>query len=92
VTPGYARYDFTPFTSSPRETSGGFTIGGGVGLDIGISNLLTLTPFAGVRYGMGTLTEIDLSDTPPSTSIVEPKLTTIQLGLSATFRLDKRRY
>lgn len=93
LSPGYARYAFTPFSGAEREGRGGFTLGGGVGLDIGISNLITLTPFAGVRYGFSPYGFAQLTDVNgQSIGVDEARLTTVQFGLSATFRLDEKRY
>ena len=80
------------FTGEARSTS--FTIGGGVGLDVGVSNLLTLTPLASVRRTLSQLnTGFEYSDdTNTPIDGVTAHLTTFQLGLQVTFRLDKRHY
>ncbi|MEM1221080.1 MAG: hypothetical protein AAGH79_19320, partial [Bacteroidota bacterium] len=43
LSPGYAIYDLEIPTANLENTSG-FTFGGGVGIDFGLSNLLTITP------------------------------------------------
>ncbi len=71
----------------------GFTFGGGIGLDIGISNLVTITPIASVRVGTGTYQQLlftDVNGQEIETS--GPKLTTFQLGILTSFRFDHKRY
>ncbi len=89
LSPGVASHQF-----SGQDRSTLFTVGGGVGLDFGVSNLLTLTPIASVRYGISNvptgITFTDDTNTPLED--VKTHLTTFQLGLQATFRLDKRHY
>lgn len=92
--PGFARRQFVnaPFEILEEPTNT-FIYGGGLGLDIGVSNLLTLTPLATVRRGRSPLGQINFSDingTMDEQSYVPQ--TTYQLGLQATFRLDSRNY
>jgi hypothetical protein len=70
-----------------------FNLAAAVGIDFGISNLLTITPVAGLRYTFGDVVGIEYTDdlgTPLDD--VSRRLLTYQVGMQATFRLDKRRY
>lgn len=93
LTPGYARYQLESPVAD-FESSGGFTFGAGVGLDIGVTNFLTISPIASVRLGTGSFAGdfgiTDVNGQPIGTA--SPKLTTIQLGLRALFRFDHKRY
>lgn len=57
ISPGYS---FQNFEISPNEgevqklDNSTFNIGAGLGLDIGISDVITLTPFGGARYYLST--------------------------------------
>jgi len=93
LTPGYARYQLdSPIATF--ESSGGFTFGGGVGLDIGVTNFLTISPIASVRVGTetfaGDLALTDVNGLPIANASL--KLTTLQVGLRALFRFDHKRY
>ena len=92
VSPGIS----LPFRQDPPNDSNSFraafTLGGGLGLDIGISNLLTLTPFAGMRYSLTDVNALDGYFTDTEVPASTFRLTTYQLGLSATFRFDNRNY
>ena len=67
--------------------------GGGVGLDIGITNLLTITPLALIRIGRSGLDELPTAGLPASLpELIPVKQTSYQLGLQATFRLDSKNY
>ncbi|MFT7120886.1 MAG: hypothetical protein ACJAZ9_001064 [Neolewinella sp.] len=93
LSPGYARYTFNQGLGLEDVNNNGFTLGGGIGWDLGVSNLLTITPFAGVRYGLGKYSDSLLTDVNGERlGLVETKLTTVQLGITATFRLDEDRY
>lgn len=93
LSPGVARYTFGPDASINTESRTSFTLGGGIGLDIGVSNLLTITPFAGVRYGLNSNSEVQFTDVNGQpTGVGQANLLTTQLGLTVTFRLDKKRY
>ncbi len=93
LTPGYTMYDLESPTVA-FENSSGFTAGFGVGMDIGINNLVTLTPIARIRRGFGgfsgELLFTDVNGEPIGLS--EPSLTTLQLSLQALFRFDHKRY
>ena len=89
LSPGVA---FHQFDGQERATL--FTLGGGVGIDFGVSNLVTLTPIAAARYGVSNL-PTGLIYTDENNVVLEgvkTNLLTFQLGLQATFRLDKRHY
>lgn len=93
LSPGYAVYDLSG-EGLELDSGNGFTYGGGVGLDIGVSNLLTITPYANARVGTGLLLN-DLVVTDVNGGALgdqHPKLTTFQVGLRALFRFDHRRY
>lgn len=93
LAPGYSRYAMSLSTATD-ESFGGFNLGVALGLDFGISNFLTLTPIAGMRYGFSNIgPELEVTDVNGQPlGIYDPKLSTLQVGLQATFRLDKRRY
>jgi|AntRauTorckE5430_2_1112549.scaffolds.fasta_scaffold00703_5 hypothetical protein len=92
---GYAAYrtnisvaniDFT-------DNQHGFTFGGGIGMDIGVSKLVTITPIASVRIGTQAYQELQISDgNGPPIGTGGPKLTTFQLGILTSFRFDHKRY
>lgn len=93
LTPGYARYQVVSPVGD-FDPSGGFTFGGGVGLDIGVTNFLTISPIASVRVGTAEFVEgvsFTMPDQPEAV-FQNPRLTTFQLGLRALFRFDHKRY
>lgn len=68
-------------------------LGLGLGLDIGVSNFMTLTPFAGYRHQFGRLGErrfIDQNGNDIGTT--EISYSRFQLGLTALLRFDADRY
>ena len=93
---GYSFYDaeFGAEVKSPnRENGSSFTYGGALGLDIGLSNLITLTPIVGVRTGTSPFQETELTlPAGPTPVIHAPKLTTFHAGLLVSFRLDHKKY
>jgi len=94
LTPGYSFYNLKSTTPLIRDLpANGFTLGGAVGIDFGISNLVTITPIAGFRYGLQNYADIQFTDVNGnSIGVGKLQLLTYQIGLQATFRLDKRRY
>ena len=69
------------------------TLGAGVGLDIGISNLVTITPLLAYRRTLSSVANATWTDDDGSTlTDVSFRRNTFQLGLQATFRLDRRNY
>lgn len=69
----------------------GFTFGGGVGLDFGVTNLITVTPMIGVRRGTVSITDPATTDSLPFEPS-EIKITTWQAGVRALFRLDYKNF
>lgn len=94
LSPGVSRHSVTVDRVDLQEENYSFTLGGGLGIDFGVSNLLTLTPIAGVRYTVNQLDYISVDDGGSGVFLDTRglNLLTYQLGLQATFRLDKRRY
>ncbi len=91
--PGVAsrRIPLTEISAAYGQTT--FVYGGGIGLDIGISNLLTLTPIATVRVGNSPYNNFDLTDIDAMEfDTGNSKLSSYQIGLQATFRLDDKNY
>ncbi len=89
LAPGVASHKM--FLMQARKTT--FSLGGGVGIDFGLSNLVTLTPIASVRYLTGNVWDIEFTDDNNNPVLdSELRLLTYQLGLQATFRFDKKRY
>ena len=91
LSPGVARH----WSTTPAMTDSGktaLTLGGGMGLDFGISNLLTLTPLASVRHTLTNMFGPAFTDENDTELDIRGQLTSYQLGLQVTFRLDKRRY
>lgn len=90
LSPGYAVYRWD--NGLEVENSSGLTLGGGIGIDFGLSNLLTITPLVTARYGTQEYAEFRFADGNSEPITGGPKSLAYQLGLQATFRLDKRRY
>jgi hypothetical protein len=93
LSPGYAVYDLNG-EGFEFGSGNGITYGGGIGLDIGLSNLLTITPYANARVGTGLLlNDLVVTDVNgQALGVRQPKLTTFQVGIRALFRFDHRRY
>ena len=91
IAPGLAYVDM--------PNSGGFeshvtpTLAGGLGLDIGLHNFVTLTPIATLRYHRAYKDEIPIRDTNgnqgETTSV---NLLSYQLGIQISLRFDYKRY
>jgi hypothetical protein len=92
ISPGYAFYRWDSGPGFEVENTSGFSLGGGLGIDFGISNLLTITPLASARYGTQVFADVSATDVNGTPQEGSPRLLSYQLGLQATFRLDKRRY
>jgi len=96
VSGGYSFYDLnsSDVIELTNEGNGnGFTYGGALGLDIGLSNLITLTPIVGIRKGASAYREfIYTTATNPEGVEYSPKLTTLHAGLQVSFRLDHKKY
>lgn len=92
LSPGYAVYDVS-IGEAGLDSGNGFTYGGGLGLDIGVSNLLTITPYANARVGTGLMVnDLVITDVNGLNEDRHPKLTTYQIGIRALFRFDHRRF
>ncbi|MEM6770899.1 MAG: hypothetical protein AAF597_09970, partial [Bacteroidota bacterium] len=93
LTPGYAFYNLTSPVAT-FESASGLTLGGGVGLDIGITNLLTITPLASYRLGMsGFAGELPFTDANGQLiGTDDPNISSLQIGLRALIRFDHKRY
>lgn len=90
---GYAVYDLYSPGLLDFEEGRGFTYGGGLGLDIGLSNLVTLTPMAGVRFGASPYQKFIYTDVNGEIAGEgQSKLTTLQAGLQVSFRFDHKKY
>lgn len=93
---GYAFYNLdTPddSTFSTRSRENGISYGGALGLDIGLSNLLTLTPIAGVRRGTADYTGFVTTDVNgQNPEELKSKLNTFYAGLQLSFRFDHKKY
>ncbi len=98
IAPGYTinrmNYDEELTIAGERVSSFSnsfLTLAGSVGIDIGLSNFLTVTPTVGYRVGFGGVDEIDFSSSGVIDS--EPLYpATLQLGLHLGFRLDADKY
>ncbi len=92
VAPGYS-FTSIQLADAVLRRANGFTLGGGVGLDFGLSNLVTLTPMAAARYHTADqLSEMQFTNAQGEIIDAKTSLLTFQLGLQLTFRLDERRY
>ena len=98
LSPGVARRSITASNPEPVDLASiDFTYGAGIGLDIGLSNVLTLTPIASVRRGAATF---DGSLDPLFNSSIQllegdegaATFTSYQVGLQVTFRFDEKNY
>lgn len=96
VSGGYALYDLNSglgFDVASQENSQGATFGGAIGIDFGLSNLVTLTPIAGVRFGTVPYVDSGLANQGGIITEVErSNLTTFHAGLLVSFRFDHKRY
>lgn len=94
LSPGFTYYRtenvFVQEAEAQEHT--GFTLGAGIGLDIGLSNFLTLTPLVAVRRGFGVYSKVNVSDMVGTLYYDEDKLTTFQAGLQLSFRFDHKKY
>lgn len=83
VSPGisYVNSSLTLNEIQSEDTMVAFSIGGGIGIDIGVSDLFTVTPMAGIRYFPNASWE--LLNTELSSAITQ-----FNVGLRLGFRLD----
>lgn len=91
LSPGYSMHNYQ-IASPDGKNPHGFTYGGGVGLDFGISNFLTLTPLATVRSNVSPYKDRPRTDINGVDLGGRDRLINYQLGLQATFRFDHKRY
>jgi hypothetical protein len=92
LSPGYAFYHAEGIFGQAQNNTG-FTLGAGMGLDIGLSNLLTLTPIVAVRRGFSTYSKIETSDVVGfDMGTDDTGLTTFQAGIQLSFRFDHQKY
>lgn len=93
VAGGYAISEAPLVFSDDDRYRGTIIYGGGLGIDIGISNLLTITPQLNFRRATEPFLELEFSTVDGEVfSTDQPGLVTYQLGLQATFRLDHEKY
>lgn len=91
VSPGvsYFQQDIETETSTLESTTTALSLGGGVGFDIGITDLVTLSPIAGARYYFSSpweeLSAVSFED---STVPKESAITQFFIGARLGFRLD----
>ncbi len=90
LSPGVARHGLRGTPADGQSTS--FTLGAGMGIDFGVSNLLTITPLVSFRHHFGNFYESDFIDADNQPVEYRNRLTSYQVGLQATFRFDKKRY
>lgn len=90
--PGFAMYQ--PKSSQlETENRSGVTFGLGMGLDIGLSNFMTLTPILAARYGFTPYTDVQFTDVNGmNIGTDQPELTTFQAGVLISFRFDHKKY
>jgi len=91
---GYARYEPSGVFETAIVANGqGAIFGAGVGVDFGLSNLITLTPMASFRRGPGLYEGIPFTDeNDEPLAFGKKSLTTYQLGLQLSFRFDHKKY
>ena len=99
VSPGFS-YFLHDFTSDERKveiSSSAFSLGTALGLDVGVSNVLTITPVAGFRYFFNAELE-DISN--PQLPLIDnlflkdtkTNISQIYAGLRLGWRFDRRNY
>lgn len=91
LSPGIASRGLT-YPDGETDQSITFVYGAGLGLDIGITNLLTVTPIATFRTGQGPFGDRVITTEDGSTFETDTGLTAFQLGVQVAFRLDYKRY
>jgi hypothetical protein len=84
LSPGLNYYEFIGGINT-ADTSFGWNIGVGIGMDLGINDLLTVTPFSIFRYHPGYQWEATQSLNPP---IENFNLSKIEIGLRIGLRTD----
>lgn len=95
LSPGvsYHKDSFTSDEDTTDNNNISYKIGAGAGLDIGISNLLTLTPYALYNYHFGRdLTPLLVTILPVGAKDVNTTMSQLELGIRLGFRLDAKNY
>ncbi|MCP9235435.1 hypothetical protein [Lewinella sp. JB7] len=93
VSPGLANHHRAEGENTAVQNKIVPNVGAGIGIDFGVSNLLTLTPLVSVRHTLADFTDTGSVDESGDVAEgVNGRLTTVQIGVQATFRLDKKRY
>lgn len=100
LSPGISFFQYTieQLSEAPRlqvdESHLAYSMGIGAGIDIGLSDIITLTPVAGFRYylpseweGLDLAVPLEEPATPPST---ESSIRQIRAGLRLGIRFDQR--
>ena len=99
LSPGYSfiRNSISWEGSTNDISKGAFSIGGGIGLDIGLSDLVTLTPLLGIRF----YPSVTLDDFTTTSSQLDEQLTLLNedssiaqtyFGLRLGIRLDEQKF
>ncbi len=95
LSPGYSLFDFELTDNESGQTyeanDGAFSIGAGLGFDLGLSDFFTFTPMAGLRYYPSVTWETLNGESGiifPSEVEAESNLIQYHVGLRLGFRLD----
>ena len=98
LAPGYARSERNPlpgeFPLTIEDRATFFVFSGGIGLDIGVTNFLTVTPLASARYQatqQGGVFPLE-GFSPDRFRLESGRRWTYQLGLQLLARFDHKRY
>ncbi len=85
ISPGIShhRSEYTIGDFADNDENWNFSIGGALGVDVGISDLLTLTPIVGLRYFPEISWAFEEAENNSS-------LTQVQAGIRIGFRLDEQ--
>lgn len=95
LSPGYSLFDFELTDNESGQTyeanDGAFSIGAGLGFDLGLSDFFTFTPMAGLRYYPAVNWETLKGENGiifPTEVEAESSLIQYQIGVRLGFRLD----
>ena len=100
VAPGAALVDYQDRTEGalgqrifPDKSRHNFTVNLGAGLDIGVSNFLTVTPHVNYRFGGRVLEDFQFADENGAPiGVASASLRTFTAGLRVALRFDAGRY
>lgn len=94
LSPGLAWHNYRFPDDSGQSSTLAPTLGLGVGVDFGISNAVTITPIVAWRYTLSDFVDLTSADDFGNliAEDIDGRLSTLQLGVQATVRLDKKRY